>query len=272
MTTTAPALERPGDLISLLVALEVPTVVFVDEIHQLSSQVEELLYSAMEDGKIDMVIAEGTMRAKTVSLPLAPFCLVGATTQLGRLGGPFRDRFGYIGRLKPYDTPTLTAITLRSAGLLDMRGLTEEAAEIIASRSRGTPRLANRHLRRVRDWVHSTGKSVGDTIDKKEAIKALEAFGVDEVGLDSVDRELLTALCVHFHGGPVGVSTLAAAVGEATSTIEETHEPYLMRAGLLARTPRGRMATRAAYKHLDLPIPAHLEDPTITDPGLTLDL
>lgn len=264
-STTAPLLEKPGDLVSLLVSLEQPTVVFVDEVHQLPRAVEETLYTAMEDGRIDLVLSEGTARAKTVTMPLVPFTLVAATTRTGLLGAPFRDRFGYIARLRPYEVPALTGIVHRSAGLLGLR-LDDAAAHVIASRSRGTPRIANRLLRRVRDWSETIG-TTGAGIDAAAAAAALEAFGVDQAGLDSVDREILRALCGQFGGGPVGVATLAAATGEDAVTLQDAHEPFLMRSGLLARTPRGRTATRAAYEHLGLPVPAHLDEDAGAVPG-----
>lgn len=251
--TSAPALEKPGDLISLLVSLDVPTVVFVDEIHQLPKPVEETLYAAMDDQRVDIVLAEGTARAKVVPMPLVDFTLIGATTTLGNLGGPFRDRFGYTARLRPYTTAALRTIVARNAGLLGLT-LHDDAAELIAVRSRGTPRLANRNLHRVRDWVHTRGDATVD-VSAVSAGRALDVFGVDDVGLDSVDRELLAALIDHYDGGPVGVATLAAAIGETVPTVENMVEPYLMRTGLLARTLRGRVATPAAYRHLGRPVP-----------------
>jgi len=265
--TSAPMLDKPGDLVSLLVSLDRPSVVFVDEIHRLPRPVEETLYSAMEDGRVDIVLAEGTARAKTISMPLAHLTLVGATTNAGALGAPFRDRFGYIARLRPYDTPTLAQIVSRNAGLLGMH-VDTDAAGLIAARSRGTPRIANRLLGRVRDYAGGLGR---DHVDAVTADEALTLFGIDPFGLDVVDRDLLTQLCVAFHGGPVGVATLAAAIGESVETLESVHEPYLMRAGLLARTSRGRVATRAAYTHLNLPVPAHLSEPEpalFDDPAL----
>jgi Holliday junction DNA helicase RuvB len=254
ITTSAPLLANPGDLVSLLVGLDVPTVVFIDEIHQLAKSVEETLYSAMEDTRIDLVIPDGTIKARVVSMPLEPFTLVGATTSSGSLGAPFRDRFGYTGRLTPYPVGTLSQIVTGNADKLGTN-IDDDAAVMLASRSRGTPRIANRLLRRVNDWriVHT-----GERIDIPSVNAALDTFGVDFNGLGRVDRELLGALCENFDGGPVGLSTLAAAVGESEATLASEHEPYLMRAGFLARTPRGRVATLAAYEHLGLPVPAAL--------------
>jgi Holliday junction DNA helicase RuvB len=262
VSTSAPLLERPGDLVGLLVSLTRPSVVFVDEVHQLPKNVEETLYTAMEDGRIDIVLAEGSHRAKTIAMPLEPFVLVGATTKAGLLGAPFRDRFGYIGRLRPYDTATLATIVSRSARLL-AADLDPQGASIIASRSRGTPRIANHWLRRVRDYA-ATVDAV--RIGTDVTLAALDAFGVDALGLDAADRELLTGLCQQFGGGPVGVGTLATALGETTSTLEEVHEPYLMRVGLLARTPRGRVATPAAYTHLGLPVPTRMLELVADEP------
>jgi len=250
VTTSAPALGKPGDVASLLSSLNVPSVVFVDEIHALPVAAEEMLYSALEDGVLDFVVGEG-VKSRTLRINLTPFVLVGATTQSGALSAPLRDRFGFHGRVKLYDAEALTAIVKRSSILLDV-SLDNNAAAAIAGRSRGTPRVANRWLRRVRDWaqVHSF-----EHIDTAVAVNALDAFGVDELGLDELGREILLTLISQFRGGPVGVNTLAAAVGEAPATIEEVYEPHLMRSGLLARTPRGRMATDAAWAHLGLSAP-----------------
>lgn len=270
VATSAPLLEKPGDLVALLVNLVTPSVVFVDEIHQLFKNVEETLYTAMEDGHIDIVVGEGARRAKTIRMPLEPFVLVGATTKSGLLGGPFRDRFGYVARLKPYEQDVLATIVTRSATLLGTP-IDHDAAALIAARSRGTPRIANHWLRRVRDYAQTMDLA---TVTADVAGRALAAFGVDELGLDGGDRELLTALCAQFGGGPVGVGTLATAIGETASTVEEVHEPYLMRTGMLGRTPRGRIATPAAYRHLGLPVPARLlalADP-MSDPQGTLPL
>lgn len=251
VTTTGPAIERPGDLVALLTSLSGPSVVFIDEIHRIPATAEEILYTAMEDGRVDIIVGEATT-AQSINLPLPPFVLVGATTQSGMLSAPLRDRFGYIARLRLYDTDALSAIVERSARLLGV-GLPTDAAAIIASRARGTPRIANTMLRRVRDWADSQqldGVGVGDTV------AALDAFGIDAVGLDHVGRELLVALCTKFGGGPVGLSTLATSVGDTSETIERVYEPYLMHVGFLARTPRGRVATAAAWRHLGLVPPA----------------
>lgn len=256
VSTAGPAVEKVGDLVALLVSLTRPSVVFIDEIHRLPKAVEETLYTAMEDGRVDVILAEGTTRARAIPMQIEPFTLVGATTKAGMLGGPFRDRFGYTGRLRPYDTDTLATIVARSAQLLGVT-LTGDAAATIASRSRGTPRIANQWLRRVRDYAQGHA-GPGVTVDDALARDALAAFRVDDAGLDPVDRDVLSALIRNFNGGPVGLSTLAAAVGEDTSTLEEVVEPYLMQIGLLARTPRGRVATAAAYLHLGLQVPAAL--------------
>lgn len=253
VATSGPAVEKPGDLAGLLVSLTAPSVVFIDEIHRLAPTVEEMLYTAMEDGRIDILIGDGPGSSRAIPMTLEPFVLVGATTRAGMLGGPLRDRFGYIGRLELYDTETLAAIVTRSADLLGAN-LTPQAALAVASRSRGTPRIANKWLRRVRDVADSSG--AGAHIDGPLAESALAVFGVDELGLDKVDRTILTTLVTSFNGGPVGVSTLAAAVNEEVGTLEEMHEPYLMRVGLINRTPRGRMATAATYTHLGLTVPA----------------
>lgn len=254
IAVAAPSLTTPNDLSTILINLETPTVLFVDEIHQLPRQVEETLYTAMEDGRLDIVIAENTQRRRVLPMTLAPFTLVGATTRTGLLGAPFRDRFGYIARLTPYDTNTLASIITHNAKKLNV-SVDPQASAIIASRSRGTPRIANRLLRRVRDYQHTQPEEIV-TVDI--AVAAMEAFGVDELGLSSVDRDLLRALCEKFGGGPVGVATLAAVIGETAQAVEEVNEPYLMKSGLLARTPRGRIATASAFTHLGLKIPEHL--------------
>jgi Holliday junction DNA helicase RuvB len=254
VATSGPAVDNPADLAGLLVSLDRPTVVFIDEIHRLKPNVEEMLYTAMEDGRIDILVGEGPGRARAIPMVLEPFVLVGATTRAGMLGGPLRDRFGYIGRLELYGTDTLASIVSRSAALLRV-DLTPDAAAIIASRSRGTPRVANKWLRRVRDVADSRALNA---IDVDVAAEALELFGVDDVGLDKLDRRILTTLVTAFNGGPVGLNTLAAAVNEEPGTLEEVHEPYLMRVGLINRTPRGRMATAAAYTRLGRPVPTAL--------------
>lgn len=255
VATSGPLLDKPADLVSLLVSQPEPCVLFIDEIHRLPLNVEETLYTAMEDGRIDVVIAEGgpTGRARSIPMPLEPFTLVGATTRVGSLSGPFRDRFGHIVKLHPYDDDTLTQIVARSAGLLG-DDITDDAAALIAARSRGTPRIANHLLRRVRDYAHT--RETASAFDVSTVSEALALFGVDDAGLNGSDRELLTALCEQFGGGPVGVGTLAAAVGEVATTLEEVNEPFLMRTGLLMRTRQGRVATARAWRHLGLPVPA----------------
>ena len=252
IATSGPAIEKPGDLASLLAGLTRPTVVFVDEIHRLPRVVEELLYPAMEDGVLDFVLGEG-IKARTVRVPVTPFVLVGATTQSGLLSAPFRDRFGFTARLRLYDTAALAGIVSRSAALIGL-DVTPDGALAVASRSRGTPRIANKWLRRVRDWAQTESSGA---IDAGVAEAALDAFGVDSLGLDHLGREVLAALCTTFGGGPVGLNTLAATVGEAPTTLDEVYEPYLMSRALLTRTPRGRVATAAAYIHLGLDVPAH---------------
>lgn len=253
VSTSGPAITRPGDIVAILSTLARPSVVFIDEIHRLDPKAEELLYSAMEDGRIDIIIGEGKT-ASTIPMPLKAFVLVGATTQAGLLSAPLRDRFGFTGRLQLYSDEDLASIVSRSAKLLEVN-LTEEAAASIASRSRGTPRLANKWLRRVRDWAQVNGSLV---IDEAVAAEALESFGVDELGLDALGRDILLAIINQFQGGPVGLTTLAAAVDEAPGTVEGVYEPYLMKKGLIARTPRGRIATAGAYEHLKLKVPVGL--------------
>jgi Holliday junction DNA helicase RuvB len=260
VTTSAPAIERPGDIAALLSGLRGPHVVFIDEIHRLDRRAEELLYSAMEDGVLDLVIGEGAA-ARSVRIPIAPFTLVGATTMSGLLSGPLRDRFGFLGRFVLYEIEDLARIVQRSATLLGVE-LDDDAAILIAGRSRGTPRVANRLLRRVRDWVQVNGSDGATqttpapmTIDAPLALAALESLGVDTLGLDALGRDIVLALIAQFRGGPVGLGALAAAVGEAPATIELVYEPHLMRAGLIARTPRGRVALAPAYQHLGLDVP-----------------
>lgn len=250
ISTSAPAVTRPGDLLAVLTALTGPSVVFIDEVHALDRKAEELLYTAMEDGHVDIIIGEGP-QARSLRLTLKPFTLVGATTQQGMLSQPLRDRFGFLGRLIPYQTEELARIVERSARLLELE-LGRGASTIIAERSRGTPRVANRWLRRVRDWsdVHKKPK-----ITAKVAEKALEDFGIDELGLDPLARDILQTAVAHFGGGPVGIGTLAAAVGEAERTIEDVYEPHLMREGLLQRTRSGRVVTQRGWRHLGLTPP-----------------
>jgi Holliday junction DNA helicase RuvB len=249
--TAGPALERKGDIASLLTALEPRSVFFVDEIHRLNRALEETFYPAMEDRRLPITLGQGA-GAKVVTLDLPPFTLVGATTRAGLLTTPLRDRFGLQHRLEPYGPADLTRIVRRSARILGV-DLDEGGARAIAGRSRGTPRVANRLLRRVRDWAEVRGSGA---VDADAAQAALALLEVDELGLDRLDREILSALCERFDGGPVGLSTLAVAVGEEADTIEDVYEPYLLQCGLLQRTPRGRTATRRAYAHLGLPAPA----------------
>ena len=249
--TAGPALERKGDIASLLTALEPRSVFFVDEIHRLNRALEETFYPAMEDRRLPITIGQGA-GAKVVTLELPPFTLIGATTRTGLLTTPLRDRFGLQHRLEPYGPADLARIVRRSATILGV-DLDDRGARAIAGRSRGTPRVANRLLRRVRDWAEVRGSGV---VDAPAAEAALALLEVDELGLDRLDREILGALCDRFDGGPVGLSTLAVAVGEEPDTIEDVYEPYLLQCGLLQRTPRGRAATRRAYAHLGLPAPA----------------
>ena len=243
--TSGPVLDKPGDLAGLLTNLEERDVLFIDEIHRLSPIVEEYLYSAMEDYKIDIMIESGP-NARTVQLNLNPFTLVGATTRSGLLTAPMRARFGISSRLQYYKTDLLTTIVQRSANILDVP-ITMEAAIEIAGRSRGTPRIANALLRRVRDFAQIKGDG---NIDIKIAKFALEALNVDAHGLDEMDNKILSTIIDKFKGGPVGISTIATAVSESTETIEEVYEPFLIQQGFIMRTPRGREVTELAYKHL----------------------
>ncbi len=242
--TSGPVLERPGDLAALLTNLEKNDVLFIDEIHRLSPVVEEILYPALEDFQIDIMIGEGPA-ARSIKLDLPPFTLVGATTRAGMLTNPLRDRFGIVARLEFYSAEDLTSIVTRSARLLSA-SITGEGAQEIARRSRGTPRVANRLLRRVRDYAEV--RASGD-IDQATADAALAMLEVDRLGLDLMDRKLLMAVIERFAGGPVGIESLAAAVGEERETLEDVVEPYLIQQGMLQRTPRGRVAAIAAYRH-----------------------
>ncbi|MEO1208500.1 MAG: Holliday junction branch migration DNA helicase RuvB [Cyanobacteria bacterium J06638_20] len=244
--TTAPALERPRDIVGLLVNLKPGDLLFIDEIHRLSRMTEEILYPAMEDARIDITIGKG-QSARTRSLPLQHFTLVGATTRVGALTSPLRDRFGLVQRLRFYEIDELTEIILRAAKILNTAIQADGAAEI-ARRARGTPRIANRLLRRVRDYVQV--KRAGEAINEAIAAEALELFNVDPCGLDWTDRRMLSVIIENYGGGPVGLDTIAAATGEDTQTIEEVYEPYLLQIGYLNRTPRGRVATPAAWTHL----------------------
>lgn len=243
--TSAPALERPRDIVGLLVNLQPGDVLFIDEIHRLSRMSEEILYPAMEDYRLDITIGKGSS-AKTRSIPLSKYTLVGATTRVGALTSPLRDRFGLIQKLRFYEVDELTKIVLRSAQLLQTP-ITDDGATEIARRARGTPRIANRLLKRVRDYAQV---KLSGEINEKVAAEALQLFQVDPCGLDWTDRRMLSVIIENFNGGPVGLETIAAATGEDTQTIEEVYEPYLMQIGYLSRTTRGRVATSAAYKHL----------------------
>ncbi len=248
--TSGPALERAGDLAAILTKLNDGDVLFIDEIHRLSRAVEEILYPAMEDFQIDIVVGKGPA-ASSIRLTMAPFTLVGATTRTGMITGPLRDRFGLVARLDYYETGELQAIVRRAAGILDVT-IDDDGAWEIARRSRGTPRIANRLLRRVRDFAEVR---VDGSIDADVARDGLALFGVDDRGLDKVDRAILTALCVQFNGGPVGLSTVAISVGEQPETVEDMYEPFLITQGMIARTPRGRIALDAAYEHIGVPAP-----------------
>ena len=256
--TSGPVLERPGDLAALLTNLEPHDVLFVDEIHRLSPVVEEVLYPAMEDYQLDIVIGEGPA-ARSIKVDLPPFTLVGATTRAGLLTSPLRDRFGIVQRLEFYSEAELARIVTRSAGILNVAIGAEGAGEI-ARRSRGTPRIANRLLRRVRDYAEV--KSAG-TVTAEVADAALAMLKVDAIGFDQMDRRLLQAVIEKFDGGPVGLDNLAAAIGEERGTIEDVLEPYLIQQGYLMRTPRGRMATRTAYQHFGLPAPGKSDSPDL---------
>jgi Holliday junction DNA helicase RuvB len=248
--TAGPALERKADVASFLTSLEPNSVFFVDEIHRLGRAVEETLYPAMEDGELPVVLGQGA-GARTVTLPLPPFTLVGATTRAGLLTTPLRDRFGVSHRLEHYAPGHLAEIVERSAGILEVE-IDAEGARIIAGRSRGTPRVANRLLKRVRDFAEVKGTG---SVDGDVAAAGLEMLEVDAGGLDRSDRSLLDTVATKFAGGPVGLSTLAVAIGEEQDTIEDVLEPYLLQQGLLKRTPRGRVLTERAYEHLGIPMP-----------------
>ena len=249
--TSGPVLERPGDLAAILTNLQARDVLFVDEIHRLSPVVEEVLYPAMEDYQLDIMIGEGPA-ARSIKLSLPPFTLVGATTRAGLLTSPLRDRFGIVQRLEFYDVTDLTSIVLRSAGILGVP-LEEDGAAAIAARARGTPRIANRLLRRARDYAEVRGDG---RITSTIAVAALDLLAVDPAGFDALDRKLLTTIIDKFEGGPVGIDSLAAAIGEERGTLEDVIEPFLIQQGFLMRTARGRIATRTAYQHFGLPMPA----------------
>jgi Holliday junction DNA helicase RuvB len=253
--TSGPVLERPGDLAALLTNLEKNDILFIDEIHRLSPVVEEILYPALEDFQIDILIGEGPA-ARSVKLDLQPFTLVGATTRAGMLTNPLRDRFGIVSRLEFYNATDLAHIVTRSAGLLQA-DITPDGAAEVARRARGTPRIANRLLRRVRDYAEVKANGI---IDAESAGRALAMLEVDPEGLDLMDRKLLEAIIHKFDGGPVGVDSLAAAIGEERDTIEDVIEPYLIQHGYLQRTPRGRTATMATWRHLGLVPPSASAD------------
>jgi Holliday junction DNA helicase RuvB len=250
VATAGPALERKGDIASFLTSLEPRSVFFVDEIHRLPRALEETFYPAMEDRRLPITVGAGA-GARVVTLELPPFTLIGATTRAGLLTTPLRDRFGIPARLEPYSTDELAAIVVRAARILEVQ-LDADGAHAIASRSRGTPRVANRLLKRTRDYAEVRGAG---TVTASVAHAALELLEVDELGLDRLDRAILHAICAKFSGGPVGLSTLAVAVGEERDTIEDVYEPYLLQLGMLKRTARGRIATEHAYAHLDIALP-----------------
>ena len=248
--TSGPAIEKPGDLAALLTNLAENDILFVDEIHRMSRAVEEILYPAMEDYAIDIIIGKGPS-ANSIRLDLPKFTLIGATTRAGQLSAPLRDRFGVTLRLELYTPEELAQIVTRSAGILTVP-IEKEGAMEIARRSRGTPRIANRMLRRVRDFAQVTA---GGVITKEVADRALKALEIDALGLDDIDRRMLTSIIENYSGGPVGLDTLAATINEESVTLEDVYEPYLMQLGFLTRTPRGRCVTRKAYEHLGIPVP-----------------
>ncbi|TKD70266.1 Holliday junction branch migration DNA helicase RuvB [Pseudalkalibacillus hwajinpoensis] len=249
-TTSGPAIERPGDLAAILTALEPGDVLFIDEIHRLPRSVEEVLYPAMEDYCLDIVIGKGET-ARSVRLDLPPFTLVGATTRAGLLTAPLRDRFGVLSRLEYYLEDELQTIVMRTADIFEVE-MEDSAAVELARRSRGTPRIANRLLKRVRDFAQVKGDGV---ISQSLASQALEMMQVDPLGLDHIDHKLLLAIIEKFRGGPVGLDTIAATIGEESHTIEDVYEPYLLQIGFLQRTPRGRMVTHQVYHHFDMEVP-----------------
>ncbi len=258
--TSGPALERAGDLAAILTKLEDGDVLFIDEIHRLSRAVEEILYPAMEDFQLDIVVGKGPA-ASSIRLTMPPFTLVGATTRTGMITGPLRDRFGLVARLDYYDDEELRSIVERAARILDV-SIDRDGAWEIARRSRGTPRIANRLLRRVRDFAEVRADG---TIDADVARDGLALFGVDDRGLDKVDRAILTALCTQFNGGPVGLSTVAISVGEQPETVEDVYEPFLITQGMIARTPRGRVVLDAAYEHLGIAVPRRTSGASLFD-------
>ena len=254
--TSGPAIEKPGDLAALLTNLQENDILFVDEIPRLNRAVEEILYPAMEDYAIDIIIGKGPS-ANSIRLDLPKFTLIGATTRAGQLSAPLRDRFGVTLRLELYTPEELALIVTRSSGILDVP-IEREGALEIARRSRGTPRIANRMLRRVRDFAQVTA---GGVITRSVADRALQALEIDELGLDNVDRRMMESIIVNYGGGPVGLDTLAATINEESVTLEDVYEPYLMQLGFLTRTPRGRCVTPKAYQHLGLTVPGGAEPP-----------
>lgn len=248
--TSGPAIGRQGDLAAILTNLQEHDVLFIDEIHRLSHNIEEILYSAMEDFALDIVIGKGPS-ARSIRLDIAPFTLIGATTRAGALAAPLRDRFGVISRLEYYKPEALKHIIVRAADILNVR-IDDAGAEEIARRSRGTPRIANRLLKRVRDFAQVSGEGVITAVLADRALGLLE---VDKIGLDHTDRRMLDTMIRKFSGGPVGLDTLAAAISEETDTIEDVYEPYLLQLGFINRTPRGRLVTRAGYEHMGIPYP-----------------
>ncbi len=256
--TSGPAIERPGDLVGILTNLEHGSVLFIDEIHRLSRTVEEYLYPAMEDHKVDIMMGKGPA-ARSIRIDISPFTVIGATTRQGLLTGPLRDRFGIISNFQFYDHQSLYEIIVRSSEILGY-SIAREGAEEIAKRSRGTPRVANRLLRRVRDFAQVEGM---ETIERQIVDKAADALQIDHLGLDRTDRALLRALIERYRGGPVGLETLAACTGEDSGTIEEVYEPYLLQIGMLQRTPRGRVVTDMAYKHLGVTPPRRPKEDTL---------
>ena len=252
--TSGPAIEKPGDLAALLTNLQENDILFVDEIHRLNRSVEEILYPAMEDYAIDIIIGKGPS-ANSIRLDLPKFTLIGATTRAGQLSAPLRDRFGVTLRLELYTPEELARIVIRSAGILDVP-IEQEGALEIARRSRGTPRIANRMLRRVRDFAQVTA---GGVVTRSVADRALKALEIDELGLDNVDRRMMESIITNYGGGPVGLDTLAATINEESVTLEDVYEPYLMQLGFLTRTPRGRCVTAKAYQHLGLKLPGGSE-------------
>ena len=255
--TSGPAIEKQGDLAALLTNLSEGDVLLIDEIHRLSRSVEEILYPAMEDYALDIIIGKGPS-ARSIRIDLPKFTLIGATTRAGQLTTPLRDRFGVLLKLELYTPEELASIVKRSAGILDI-GISESGAYEIASRSRGTPRIANRFLKRVRDFAQVKGDGA---IDAEIAAYALEKLEVDELGLDNIDRRMLRTIIEIYSGGPVGLETLAATIGEEAITLEDVYEPYLLQIGFLSRTPRGRCATKLAYEHLGLKMPVKLAPQT----------